>query len=165
MRATRSRVASDRAVAQVRHSPGRARRRPAVPSPGSRPSTRCSPPAPAIVEVPISSTLKDGLFDARRRLQDVAVTSCEIFSAAIGGTTIRPARTPRRTRTRRHVRHERPRPLGDPADDKRCIGWARDFFNASAPFASGGVYVNFLTADEAIACAPPMARTTIASPR
>jgi FAD/FMN-containing dehydrogenase len=34
------------------------------------------------------------------------------------------------------------------ADDKRCIAWARDFFNASAPFASGGVYVNFLTADE-----------------
>ena len=34
----------------------------------------------------------------------------------------------------------------DPADDKRCIGWARDFFKAPAPFASGGVYVNFLTA-------------------
>ena len=26
--------------------------------------------------------------------------------------------------------------------------WARDFFKATAPFASGGVYVNFLTADE-----------------
>ena len=36
----------------------------------------------------------------------------------------------------------------NPADDARCIRWARDFFNASAPFASGGVYVNFLTADE-----------------
>jgi len=36
----------------------------------------------------------------------------------------------------------------DPADDERCIAWARDFFNASKPFASGGVYVNFLTADE-----------------
>ena len=36
----------------------------------------------------------------------------------------------------------------DPADDKRCIAWARDFFAASAPFASGGVYVNFLTSDE-----------------
>ena len=36
----------------------------------------------------------------------------------------------------------------DPADDTRGIGWARDFFTASAPFASGGVYVNFLTADE-----------------
>ena len=36
----------------------------------------------------------------------------------------------------------------DAADDVRCIRWARDFFNASAPFASAGVYVNFLTADE-----------------
>ena len=36
----------------------------------------------------------------------------------------------------------------DPADDTRCAGWARDFFNAAAPFSSGGVYVNFMTADE-----------------
>ena len=34
------------------------------------------------------------------------------------------------------------------ADDERCIRWARDFFKASAPFATGGAYVNFLTADE-----------------
>ena len=26
--------------------------------------------------------------------------------------------------------------------------WARDFFKAAAPFATGGVYVNFMTADE-----------------
>ena len=36
----------------------------------------------------------------------------------------------------------------DAADDARCMAWARDFFKASAPFASGGVYVNFLTDDE-----------------
>jgi FAD/FMN-containing dehydrogenase len=36
----------------------------------------------------------------------------------------------------------------DAAGDARCIRWAREFFKASAPFASGGVYVNFLTADE-----------------
>ena len=35
-----------------------------------------------------------------------------------------------------------------PADDARCIGWARDFFSAAAPHATGGVYVNFLTDDE-----------------
>jgi FAD/FMN-containing dehydrogenase len=34
------------------------------------------------------------------------------------------------------------------ADDKRCIGWARDFFESSAPYASGSVYVNFMTGDE-----------------
>lgn len=33
-------------------------------------------------------------------------------------------------------------------DDNACIGWAREFFNAAAPHASGGVYVNFMTADE-----------------
>jgi FAD/FMN-containing dehydrogenase len=35
-----------------------------------------------------------------------------------------------------------------PADDRRCIDWAREFFQASAPYASAGVYVNFMTADE-----------------
>jgi FAD/FMN-containing dehydrogenase len=34
------------------------------------------------------------------------------------------------------------------SDDRRCIGWARDFFKASAPYASAGVYVNFMTEDE-----------------
>jgi FAD/FMN-containing dehydrogenase len=33
-------------------------------------------------------------------------------------------------------------------DDARGIAWARDFFTASAPFANGGVYVNFLAEDE-----------------
>jgi FAD/FMN-containing dehydrogenase len=36
----------------------------------------------------------------------------------------------------------------DPADDARCIAWARAFFDAAAPFAGSGVYVNFMTADE-----------------
>ena len=36
----------------------------------------------------------------------------------------------------------------DPADDKRCIAWAREFFKASAPYASAGAYVNFMTEDE-----------------
>jgi FAD/FMN-containing dehydrogenase len=35
-----------------------------------------------------------------------------------------------------------------PADDERCISWARQFFSASAPFASGGAYVNFMTEEE-----------------
>jgi FAD/FMN-containing dehydrogenase len=33
-------------------------------------------------------------------------------------------------------------------DDRRCIGWAREFFEASTPFASAGAYVNFMTAEE-----------------
>ena len=35
-----------------------------------------------------------------------------------------------------------------PGEDTACIGWAREFFNASKPFASGGAYVNFMTEDE-----------------
>jgi len=33
-------------------------------------------------------------------------------------------------------------------DDQRCIAWAREFFRASAPYASAGAYVNFMTAEE-----------------
>ena len=33
-------------------------------------------------------------------------------------------------------------------DDPKCIGWAREFFEASAPYASAGAYVNFMTAEE-----------------
>jgi FAD/FMN-containing dehydrogenase len=37
----------------------------------------------------------------------------------------------------------------DDADqDQECISWARRFFEATAPHATGGVYVNFMTADE-----------------
>jgi FAD/FMN-containing dehydrogenase len=32
--------------------------------------------------------------------------------------------------------------------DEACIGWARELFRAAAPFATGSVYVNFLTGDE-----------------
>ena len=35
-----------------------------------------------------------------------------------------------------------------PAEDSAGVAWARAFFDASAPYATGGVYVNFMTADE-----------------
>jgi FAD/FMN-containing dehydrogenase len=96
------------------------------------------------------STLHDGLFDAViEYIGTLPSPQCEIFFAAIGGATTRPspesaayAHRDARFVMNVHGRWEHA------ADDKRCIAWARDFFNASAPFASGGVYVNFLTADE-----------------
>ena len=96
------------------------------------------------------TTLKDGLFDAVIEYSGRQPSpQCEIFFGALGGATLRPAQDsvayPHRDAEfvmNVHGRWE------DPADDARCIGWARDFFNASAPFATGGVYVNFLTADE-----------------
>lgn len=36
----------------------------------------------------------------------------------------------------------------DSSDDERCIAWAREFFDASTPYASKGAYVNFMTEDE-----------------
>jgi FAD/FMN-containing dehydrogenase len=35
-----------------------------------------------------------------------------------------------------------------PADDSRCVAWAREFFQEATPYAAAGVYVNFLTDDE-----------------
>ena len=36
----------------------------------------------------------------------------------------------------------------DAKDDQKCIAWARYFFKVSAPYASGGAYVNFMTDEE-----------------
>jgi FAD/FMN-containing dehydrogenase len=36
----------------------------------------------------------------------------------------------------------------DPADDTRCVSWARDFFAAAKPYSAGSVYINFMTQDE-----------------
>ena len=94
--------------------------------------------------------LDDGLFDTViGAIKKLPSPQCEIFFGAIGGATTRPAPNSAAYAHRDalfvmnvHGRWE------DAADDQRCITWARDFFKASAPFASAGVYVNFLTADE-----------------
>lgn len=74
---------------------------------------------------------------------------CEIFIGLVGGEASRvaPDATAYVHRDAKfilnvHARWEKS------AQDKRCISWAREFFEASAPFATGGVYVNFLTQDE-----------------
>jgi FAD/FMN-containing dehydrogenase len=36
----------------------------------------------------------------------------------------------------------------DPSDDERMIEWAREFFEATAPYTSDDVYVNYLSEDE-----------------
>ncbi|MDQ3555461.1 MAG: FAD-binding oxidoreductase [Gemmatimonadota bacterium] len=35
----------------------------------------------------------------------------------------------------------------DPAQDRECIAWARDLYDAMTPHATGGVYVNFIPED------------------
>jgi FAD/FMN-containing dehydrogenase len=74
---------------------------------------------------------------------------CEIFMGLIGGkaNALPAAATayPHRNALfamNVHARWE------EPADDAKCIAWAREFFQAAAPHASGSVYINFLTQDE-----------------
>jgi FAD/FMN-containing dehydrogenase len=96
------------------------------------------------------TTIEDGLIDAViRYAEKLPSPQCEIFVAALGGATTRPAPefTAYAHRDARFVMNVHGR-WNDAADDARGIGWARDFFEAAAPFATGGAYVNFLTADE-----------------
>ncbi|GJG98101.1 FAD-binding oxidoreductase [Cupriavidus pauculus] len=75
--------------------------------------------------------------------------NAEIFIGQVGGVANRvsPDATAYHHRDARYVMNVHSR--WDRADeDATCIAWARDFFNASAPYATGGVYVNFMTEDE-----------------
>jgi FAD/FMN-containing dehydrogenase len=74
---------------------------------------------------------------------------CEIFLGLLGGQSSRVARDATAYPHREalyamnvHARWE------DPSQDQQCIDWARAFFSATAPYASGSVYINFLTQDE-----------------
>jgi FAD/FMN-containing dehydrogenase len=81
--------------------------------------------------------------------QDLPTVFSEIFIAQMGGSTSRVAGNATAYVGRDaafvlnvHTRWE------DPADDDRCVAWAREFFDATLPAATGGAYVNFMTADE-----------------
>jgi FAD/FMN-containing dehydrogenase len=94
--------------------------------------------------------LDDALLDAVIAcVEGLPSPQCELFFAALGGATTRtaPDSTAYAHRDAQFVMNVHGR-WEDQADDERCIRWARECFNATAPFAAGGVYVNFLTADE-----------------
>ena len=95
-------------------------------------------------------TLDDGLIDvAIDSVKRMPSPQCEVFIAALGGAASRPSpdAAAYAHRGAQFVMNVHGR-WDSPADDASGIAWARDFFAASAPFASGGVYVNFMTADE-----------------
>ncbi len=73
----------------------------------------------------------------------------EIFIGMLGGETSRIAAdaTAYAQRAAQFVMNVHIRWM-DAADDPRCISWAREFFAAAAPYATGGVYVNFMTEEE-----------------
>jgi FAD/FMN-containing dehydrogenase len=94
--------------------------------------------------------ISDGLIDALlEAIGKLPSPQCEIFLGQIGAQTSRvpveaTAYSSRDTQYAMNV-HGR---WDDASDDERCIGWARAFFDASAPFALGSVYVNFMTQEE-----------------
>jgi FAD/FMN-containing dehydrogenase len=74
---------------------------------------------------------------------------CEIFFGQVGGAMARVpvADTAYAGRDARYVMNVHGR-WNDSTEDDAGISWARQSFHAMTPFATGGVYVNFLTADE-----------------
>ncbi len=94
----------------------------------------------------LSDAAIDLMVDYARRLPS---PECEIFIAHLDGAAGRVATEamafPHRDATFVLNVHGRWR---NTDDDEGCIGWARRFFAAMAPHATGGVYVNFMTDDE-----------------
>jgi len=94
----------------------------------------------------LSDGVIDVLIDAVKRLPS---PECEIFIASLGGAVNRvPADAtayPHRDIEFVVNAHTRWR---EASQDNTCIAWARGLYEAAAPFATGGVYVNFMPADE-----------------
>ncbi|RDK03061.1 FAD-binding oxidoreductase [Paraburkholderia lacunae] len=97
------------------------------------------------------ASVQDGLIDALLdAIGKLPSTQCEIFLGQIGGQTCRVAAdaTAYPNRDTLFVMNVHGR-WDDAREDERCVAWARAFFEASAPFALGSVYVNFMTEEEA----------------
>ncbi len=94
----------------------------------------------------VSDGLIDVLIAHARKIPD---PQTEIAVAQLGGAVSRvaPEATAYTHRDAQFVMNVHGR-WADPANDTKCIAWARELFQAAAPFATGGVYVNFLTQDE-----------------
>jgi FAD/FMN-containing dehydrogenase len=94
----------------------------------------------------LSDGLIDVFVDAAGRIPD---PQTEIAFAQLGGAVGR-VPTDATAYTHRDAQfvvniHGR---WADAAKDAACTRWVRDLFNAATPFATGGVYVNFLTQEE-----------------
>lgn len=95
-------------------------------------------------------TLGDEAIDTViRYIGSLPSQQCEIFFGLLGGAVNRHGTEstayPHREAMYAMNVHTR---WTDPAEDDKCIGWARSFFTDAAPYAAGGVYINFLTQEE-----------------
>ncbi len=94
--------------------------------------------------------LSDGLIDTLiGYVENLPSPESEIFLAQMGGATNRvPAdATAYPHRDAEYIMNVHTR-WTDAGQDAECVAWARDFFGATEPFATGGVYVNFVSEDE-----------------
>ena len=94
--------------------------------------------------------LKDGALDSMIEFAGkLPSPQCEIFIGLIAGAanSVAADATAFRHRDAKFVLNVHGR-WAEKTDDERCIAWARAFFQASAPYASAGAYVNFMTAEE-----------------
>ncbi|MBI3447884.1 MAG: FAD-binding oxidoreductase [Acidobacteria bacterium] len=95
--------------------------------------------------------LSDGLIEALlQAVRTLPSPECEIFVASLGGAINR-VPVDATAYPHRNVEfvvnvHTR---WSAAADDAACVAWARKLYDAAAPFATGGVYVNFMPEDEA----------------
>ena len=96
------------------------------------------------------STVTDAALDTMIEYASKLPTpQCEIFLGLVGGQASRvpTEQTAYSQRDAEFVLNVHGR-WETASEDQKCISWARAFFNASAPFATGGVYVNFMTQEE-----------------
>jgi FAD/FMN-containing dehydrogenase len=97
--------------------------------------------------VELADGLLEVLLSAVRRLPS---PECEIFIANLGGAVnrvpVEATAYPHRDVDFVMNVHTR---WTSPSQDSACVEWARGLHAAAAPFATGGVYVNFMPEDEA----------------
>ncbi len=94
--------------------------------------------------------LDDGMLDTvLERVAALPSPECEVFIAHLGGATgrISPDATAYPHRATRYIMNVHTR-WSDPEGDTPCVKWARELFEAAAPYSTGGVYVNFMPDDE-----------------
>lgn len=94
----------------------------------------------------VSDAALDVVIDAAAHLPG---PECEIFMAQLGGAMARvaPSATAFVARDANVIMNVHGR-WSDSKDDARVRAWAREAFEAAAPYATGSGYVNFLTEDE-----------------
>lgn len=94
--------------------------------------------------------LTDGLIEELvRHGGQLPTPHSEIFIAQMGGATSRvdPDVTAYPHRDAAFIMNVHTR-WEDAEQDEECVEWARDFYHATEPFATGGVYVNFISEGE-----------------